>query len=120
MPEPALTRARLPPLTDRRLVARYDHYENFVRGAGFKMGEPQQGPRPAQRVPAPVLAVRNARVSHSFLLRNLPAAPPPADYGGHDSLFHSNAIYTTNGWNCEERGGFACARARAARAQRAE
>ena len=36
----------------------YDHYENFVRGAGFKM-----------------------------------------DYGGHDSLFHSNAVYTTNGWN---------------------
>ena len=25
------------------------------------------------------------------------------DYGGHDSLFHSNAIYTTNGWNCERR-----------------
>ena len=43
-------------------------------------------------------------VSHRFLSRNLPAAPPPADYGGHDSLFHSNAIYTTNGWNCEERG----------------
>ena len=21
------------------------------------------------------------------------------DYGGHDSFFHSNAIYTNNGWN---------------------
>ena len=42
--------------------------------------------------------------AHRFLSRNPPATPPPADYGGHDSLFHSNAIYTTNGWNCEERG----------------
>jgi hypothetical protein len=88
-----------------------------VRGAGFKMGEPQQGPRPAQRVLAPAHAVRNARVS-PLISRNLSAAPPPADYGGHDSLFHSNAIYTTNGWNCEERGALH-ARARALHARNA-